>query len=124
MHTNNNVDSLIPLIEELEKSVKLENKEGLGVCTFIFFLFIFFFCLNCFISLYFYCYIKITLEERYIGKTVVSLGRLYIAFKEVQGGQKESVEKLSKIIDEIISELKGFLRFIFICIDSHILFDF
>ncbi|EXX68997.1 hypothetical protein RirG_099970 [Rhizophagus irregularis DAOM 197198w] len=78
MHTNNNVDSLIPLIEELEKSVKLENKEGLGI----------------------------TLEERYIGKTVVSLGRLYIAFKEVQGGQKESVEKLSKIIDEIISELK------------------
>ncbi|PKC15902.1 TPR-like protein [Rhizophagus irregularis] len=78
MHTNNNVDSLIPLIEELEKSVELENKEGLGI----------------------------TLEERYIGKTVVSLGRLYIAFKEVQGGQKESVEKLSKIIDEIISELK------------------
>ncbi|GBB94039.1 hypothetical protein RclHR1_02280012 [Rhizophagus clarus] len=78
MHNNNNIDSLIPLIEELENSVKLENKEGLGI----------------------------TLEERHIGKTVASLGRLYVTFKEVQRGQKESVEKLSKIIDEIISALK------------------
>ncbi|RIA93418.1 N-acetyltransferase B complex non catalytic subunit-domain-containing protein [Glomus cerebriforme] len=77
MHTNNNIDDVIILIERLENLTNLEDKE-----------------------------VGITLEERHMGKIVAKLGRLFIIFKEVQAGQKESIEKLSKIVDEITSALK------------------
>ncbi|CAI2168039.1 4025_t:CDS:10 [Funneliformis geosporum] len=67
-----------PILNELENLVNLENKE------------------------------LITLEERHIGEIVSSLGRIYITIKDVRAGQKESIQKLSKIIDGIISILKDF----------------